>query len=56
MKYIKQCANNNIEAIVGFNDYIDKHFKYDQKALFEQLMQDSPEDYEPFLSIEIKDK
>jgi len=47
MKYIKKVAKNNIDSINGFNSYLEKNFKNDQKALFEELMQESSEIYNP---------
>lgn len=54
MKILKKCANNNIDSIVGFNDYIEKNFKYNEKALFEELMQESAEDALPYNPYEKK--
>lgn len=41
MKILKKRAKNNISAIEGFNKYLNDNFKNNQKALFEELMQDN---------------
>ena len=48
MKILKKRAKNNISAIEGYNKYLNDNFKHNQRALFEDLMQDNAEDYQPF--------
>jgi hypothetical protein len=48
MKIIKKSANNNIETITGFNEYLDKNFGNNKKQLFKALFEEDTEDYEPY--------
>lgn len=48
MKILKKTANNNIDTIVGFNDYLEKNFKGNKEKLFEELFQEDTADYQPY--------
>lgn len=48
MQILKNRAMNNISSIKGYNEYLNDKFKNNKKAIFEELMQDTAEEYQPY--------
>lgn len=48
MQILKRSTRNNISSIEGYNKYLNDNFKDNKKAFFEELMQDTAEEYQPY--------
>lgn len=48
MQILKNRAMENISSIKGYNEYLSGKFKDNKKAIFEELMQDTAEEYQPY--------
>ena len=44
---VQKTAQISDKSVIGYNEYLEKNFKYSEDELFAELFRENPDDYRP---------